>query len=45
MYFTAWVWSQVGHAGFVVDRVALELFSEYYCFPCQFLFHQLLLIR
>jgi hypothetical protein len=29
--------------GFVVDKVALEqVFSEYFGFPCQFSFHQLL---
>jgi hypothetical protein len=28
---------------FVVDKMALgQVFSEYFCFPCQFLFHQLL---
>jgi hypothetical protein len=28
---------------FVVDKVALgQVFSEYFGFPCQFLFHQLL---
>jgi hypothetical protein len=32
-----------GHVGFVVDEVALgQVFSEYFCFPCQFSFHQLL---
>jgi hypothetical protein len=30
-----------GHVGFVVDEVALgQVFSEYFCFPCQFSFHQ-----
>jgi hypothetical protein len=30
--------------GFVVDKVALgQVFSEYFGFPCQFSFHQLLL--
>jgi hypothetical protein len=30
---------------FVVDKVALgQVFSEYFGFPCQFSFHQLLLI-
>jgi hypothetical protein len=29
--------------GFVVDKVALgQIFSEYFGFPCQYLFHQLL---
>jgi hypothetical protein len=29
--------------GFVVDKVALgQIFSEYFGFPCQFLFHRLL---
>jgi hypothetical protein len=29
--------------GFVVDKVALrQVFSEYFGFPCQFAFHQLL---
>jgi hypothetical protein len=32
--------------GFVVDEVALEqVFSEYFGFPCQFLFHRLLHIH
>jgi uncharacterized membrane protein len=32
-----------GHVGFVVDGVGLgQVFSEYFGFPCQFLFHQLL---
>jgi hypothetical protein len=32
-----------GHVKFVVDKVAPErLFSEYFGFPCQFSFHQLL---
>jgi hypothetical protein len=32
-----------GHLGFVVDKVALEqVFSEYFGFPCQSSFHQLL---
>jgi hypothetical protein len=35
-----------GHVGFVVDSVALgQVFSEYFGFPCQFSFHQLLLIH
>jgi hypothetical protein len=30
--------------GFVVDKVALgQVFSEYFGFPCHYLFHQLLL--
>jgi hypothetical protein len=29
--------------GFVVDQVALwQVFSEYFGFPCQYLFHQFL---
>jgi hypothetical protein len=32
-----------GHVGCVVDKVALGLvFSEYFCFPCQFSFYRLL---
>jgi hypothetical protein len=32
-----------GHARFVVDKVALgKVFSEYFGFPCQSSFHQLL---
>jgi hypothetical protein len=32
-----------GHVGFVVDKVALgQVFSEYFGFPCQFSFYQLL---
>jgi hypothetical protein len=32
-----------GHVGFVVDKVALgQVFFEYFGFPCQSLFHQLL---
>jgi hypothetical protein len=32
-----------GHVGFVVDKVALgQVFSKYFCFPCQSSFHQLL---
>jgi hypothetical protein len=35
--------SSSGHVGFVVDKVALgQGFSEYFGFPCQFLFHRLL---
>jgi hypothetical protein len=34
----AWVWQ----VGFVVDKVALvQVFSEYFGFPCQFSFHQI----
>jgi hypothetical protein len=39
----AWVRARFAHVGFVVDRVALgQVFSEYFGFPCQYLFHQLL---
>jgi hypothetical protein len=32
-----------GHMGFVVDKEALgQVFSEYFCFPCQSSFHQIL---
>jgi hypothetical protein len=32
-----------GHVGFVVDKATLEcVFSEYFGFPCQFSFHQML---
>jgi hypothetical protein len=32
-----------GHVGFVVHKVALrQVFSEYFGFPCQSSFHQLL---
>jgi hypothetical protein len=32
-----------GHVGFVVDKVALEqVFSEYFGFPCQSSFHQII---
>jgi hypothetical protein len=32
-----------GNVGFVVDKVALgQVFSQYLCFPCHSLFHQLL---
>jgi hypothetical protein len=32
-----------GYLGFMVDNVALvQVFSEYFGFPCQFKFHQLL---
>jgi hypothetical protein len=32
-----------GQVGFVVDKVALgQVFSEYFGFPCQFSFHQIL---
>jgi hypothetical protein len=31
------------HVGFVVDKVGLrQVFSEFFCFPCQFSFHRLL---
>jgi hypothetical protein len=31
------------HVGFVVDKTALgQVFSEYFCFPCQSSFHQFL---
>jgi hypothetical protein len=31
-----------GQVGFVVDKVALgRVFSDYFCFPCQFSFHQI----
>jgi hypothetical protein len=34
------------HVGFVVDKVALgQVFSEYFGFPFQFLFHQILRTR
>jgi hypothetical protein len=44
----AGVWAQLrsGHVGFVVNKVALgHVFSEHFCFPCQFLFHRLLHIH
>jgi hypothetical protein len=32
-----------GNVGFVVDKVALgQIFSEYFSFPCQSSFHQIL---
>jgi hypothetical protein len=35
-----------GHVGFVVDKAALgQAFSEYFHFPCQVSFHQLLHIH
>jgi hypothetical protein len=35
--------SENGEVGFVVDKVVLEqVFSEYFGFPCQSSFHQLL---
>jgi hypothetical protein len=38
--------SQSGHVGFVADKVALgQVFSEYFGFSCQFLFHRLLHIH
>jgi hypothetical protein len=37
------VHTRSGHVGFVVDKVALgQVFSEYFSFPCQSLFHQIL---
>jgi hypothetical protein len=39
----AWVPDWAEHVGFVVDKVALgQVFSEYFGFPCQPLFHQML---
>jgi hypothetical protein len=39
----AQVGAQVWQVRFVVDRVGLEqVFSEYFGFPCQSLFHQIL---
>jgi hypothetical protein len=33
---------QVGHVGFVVEKVALrQVFFEHFGFPCQFSFHRL----
>jgi hypothetical protein len=35
-----------GYVAFVVDKVALgQVLSEYFGFPCQFLFHRLFHIR
>jgi hypothetical protein len=34
--------SRSGNVGFVVDEVTWEVFSEYFGFPCQFSFHQML---
>jgi hypothetical protein len=35
--------ARVCHVGFVVDKVALgQVFSEYFGFPCQSSFHQIL---
>jgi hypothetical protein len=35
--------ARLGHVGFVMDKVALEqVFSEYFGFPCQSFFHQIL---
>jgi hypothetical protein len=35
--------ARVSHLGFVGDKVTLgQVFSEYFSFPCQSLFHQLL---
>jgi hypothetical protein len=37
------VHARSGHVGFVVDKVALgQVFSEYFDFPCQSSFHQIL---
>jgi hypothetical protein len=39
----AWVRARVWQVGFVVDKVALgQVFSEYFGFPCQSSFHQIL---
>jgi hypothetical protein len=39
----AWVRARSGHVAFVVDKVALgQVFSEYFDFPCQSSFHQIL---
>jgi hypothetical protein len=39
---TARVRARVWQVGFVVDKVALgQVFSEYFGFPCQSLFHQI----
>jgi hypothetical protein len=39
----AWFKPGSSHVGFVVDKVALgQVFSEYFGFPCQSLFHQFL---
>jgi hypothetical protein len=36
-------WNISGYMGFVVGKVALgQVFSEYFGFPCQSLFHHLL---
>jgi hypothetical protein len=38
----AWVRVRIWQVGFVVDKVALgQVFSEYFGFPCQSLFHQI----
>jgi hypothetical protein len=35
--------AMIWQVGFVVDKVALvQVFSEYFCFPCQSLLHQIL---
>jgi hypothetical protein len=35
--------AKLGHMGFVVDKVAVgQVFSEYFGFPCQSSFHQIL---
>jgi hypothetical protein len=37
---------KTSHVGFVVDKVALgQVFSEHFCFFCQFSFHRLLHIH
>jgi hypothetical protein len=39
----AWVRARSGLVGFVVDEVARgQVFSEYFGFPCQSSFHQIL---
>jgi hypothetical protein len=39
----AWVQASAWQVGLVVDKVALwQVFSEYFDFPCQSLFHQIL---
>jgi hypothetical protein len=39
----AWVRARVSQVGFVMDKVALgQVFSEYFGFPRQSLFHQIL---
>jgi hypothetical protein len=42
-YIFGWFDPRSGHVGFVVDKVALgQVFSEYFGFPFQSSFHQLL---